>query len=158
VAEISAESSAAEQLQRELEKLQEGGGPEGADAMVRARILAQLALRQKAAAAIAAINETSEGPVKSLGAKVVGRPFKKGQSGNPGGIPKGTADVRAAARQHTDRAIARLKKAIDSKDERVAVEASKAMLDRGWGRPVQALSGPDEGPVVIDFNIDLRNK
>ena len=36
---------------------------------------------------------------------IVGRPFQKGQSGNPGGRPKIMAEVREAARAHTKAAI-----------------------------------------------------
>ena len=35
----------------------------------------------------------------------IGKPFKKGQSGNPGGRPKVVAEVKELARAHTDKAI-----------------------------------------------------
>lgn len=64
---------------------------------------------------------------------MVGIPFKKGQSGNPGGRPKGIA---ALARQHTDKAIEVLANALDSHDERVRVTAAEKLLDRGYGKPL----------------------
>jgi len=35
----------------------------------------------------------------------IGKPFKKGQSGNPGGRPKVVAEVKELAREHTAEAI-----------------------------------------------------
>lgn len=60
-------------------------------------------------------------------------PFKPGQSGNPGGRPKGIA---AIAREHTDRAIEVLVEGMESGDERVKQAAASAILDRGWGKPI----------------------
>lgn len=57
--------------------------------------------------------------------------FKPGQSGNPGGRPKGIA---AIARQHTDKAVDVLVAAMDSGDERVKIAAAKEILDRGYGK------------------------
>ena len=60
-----------------------------------------------------------------------GRPFLPGQSGNPGGRPKGIA---AIARQHTDKAVDVLVSAMDEDDPRVRVAAAKEILDRGYGK------------------------
>ncbi len=59
--------------------------------------------------------------------------FKPGQSGNPGGRPKGIA---ALARQHTDKALEVLVEGMENEDPRVRVTAAKEVLDRGWGKPL----------------------
>lgn len=66
--------------------------------------------------------------------KAIAGRFKPGQSGNPGGRPKGIA---ALARQHTDRALEVLVAGMADDDARVRVAAAREVLDRGWGKPVQ---------------------
>lgn len=61
------------------------------------------------------------------------KPWGKGQSGNPGGRPKGIA---AKAREHTDKALDVLVAGMGDEDPRVRVSAAKEVLDRGWGKPL----------------------
>lgn len=82
------------------------------------------------------------------GQAVRGRPFKKGQSGNPGGRPKGELALREAARKHCPEAIRRIAEIMrSSTDERVVIHAAEVLLERGYGKPVQAVavSGDGEG-------------
>jgi hypothetical protein len=72
-------------------------------------------------------------------------PFQKGQSGNPGGrakvaLPDGTT-ITDLARSHTAEAIKTLANIMKSKKapEAARVSAAAAVLDRGWGRPRQAV-------------------
>jgi Family of unknown function (DUF5681) len=71
--------------------------------------------------------------------------FAKGVSGNPGGRPKAALDVQALARAHTVEAINALVAALKDKPSRVA--AASALLDRGWGKPIQAVTGKDGAPL-----------
>jgi hypothetical protein len=67
--------------------------------------------------------------------------FKKGQSGNPGGRPRGFAEVHDAARAHSIAAVATLARiATDTTAPPAAqVAAANALLDRGWGKPAQSI-------------------
>src|SRR5919197_6143022 len=72
-----------------------------------------------------------------------------GTSPNPGGRPKVIESIRDLARQHTDTAIAALVKIAEAgKNESARVAASTALLDRGWGKPTQPLSGDAEMPPI----------
>ena len=84
--------------------------------------------------------------------------WKSGQSGNIGGRPKRPAtveahkiiaDVKAAAREMTPKALATLEQVMDDPKAPPAarVGAATAVLDRAWGRPPQSI----EGQVDLSF-------
>lgn len=70
-----------------------------------------------------------------------GKPFKPGQSGNPGGRPKLLAEVQAYAREYSNEAIDGLVEIARSKKSPHAarVAAYNSILDRAWGRPAQSV-------------------
>ena len=78
-----------------------------------------------------------------------GRKFQKGQSGNPGGRPKELGDIKELARQYTAEAIERLVDWMRSDEPKASVAAANTLLDRGWGKAPQAVTGDDGGPVRI---------
>lgn len=71
--------------------------------------------------------------------RVVGRPFKPGQSGNPTGRPKIRKDLRDLARTHTTQAVQTLADmTANPKTPAMArVAAAQALLDRGYGKPTE---------------------
>jgi HEAT repeat protein len=75
-------------------------------------------------------------------------PFRKGQSGNPGGRVGVPAEVRNLARRHSKEAIEWLIYWIKSEDGRISLAAASALLDRGLGRPAQ----------LIDLSVDVMSR
>lgn len=65
--------------------------------------------------------------------------WKPGQSGNPNGRPKKVKVVADLAEENSDKAIRKLARLIDSEDERVALAAAQAILDRAIGKPKQTV-------------------
>jgi len=78
--------------------------------------------------------------------------FRKGQSGNPGGRPKVLGEVQELARQHAPTVIVELARlALRAKSETARIAAIRELLDRGYGRPRQAMevSVPADNPLQL---------
>lgn len=63
--------------------------------------------------------------------------FKPGQSGNPAGRPKKDRDIIKQAKDSADDAMRTLVRLLKSSDERVALNAAQAIIDRAIGKPTQ---------------------
>jgi hypothetical protein len=61
-------------------------------------------------------------------------------------MPKSLTEIRSLARSHTRTAIRVLAGIMSCKDATAAarVAAANAILDRGWGKPTQAIENGDE--------------
>lgn len=79
------------------------------------------------------MRENSDGTAPQAPRRLVGRPFARGQSGNPRGRPKVDPDVRAMARRHAPEAFARLVEFMAHPRPDVALRACEAVLDRAYG-------------------------
>jgi hypothetical protein len=67
-------------------------------------------------------------------------PFKKGQSGNPGGRPKAEVEIRRAIQLRGQMLIDRLLAIVGtSKDEGNVLRAIHELLDRGYGKPPESI-------------------
>lgn len=78
-------------------------------------------------------------------------PFEPGKSGNPGGRPKESAEVKRLAQEHGPDAIKKLVELMDCGQPRTEVAAAQALLDRAYGKPAQAIIGgsEDDPPLAI---------
>lgn len=74
---------------------------------------------------------------------------QKGRTNNPGGRPRISDDVKRLARKNSTRAIHTLVRLMESDDERVALQAANALLDRAIGKPSQH--------VEMDSNVTITN-
>ncbi|WP_315810777.1 MULTISPECIES: hypothetical protein [unclassified Bradyrhizobium] len=64
-------------------------------------------------------------------------------------MAKVPADIRSLARSHTDTAIQALATiAARGKSEPARVSAASVLLDRGWGKAPQPISGDPEGEAI----------
>ncbi len=72
--------------------------------------------------------------------------WKKGQSGNPNGRPKVVGELRDLAREHTPTALRALIEVAGSRSapESARVAAATAILDRGYGKPLQQIEAKIE--------------
>lgn len=79
--------------------------------------------------------------------------WQRGVSGNAKGRPHVVFELRDAAREHGPHCVAILAQlaGIDgpgAANEAVQLGAARELLDRGFGRPVQAIAGDAAGPPV----------
>lgn len=84
-------------------------------------------------------------------------PWVKGQSGNPGGLSKGLRQVRDLARAETEACVNALVRIRDAKRSpaQAVVAAANALLDRGWGKPLQEHDLRHHVPAAATRDSDL---
>ena len=80
--------------------------------------------------------------------------FKPGESGNPNGRPKLTDEEKEVKDFIKERGVEIVQRLHDllfnAKDERVAIQAAVALLDRGFGKPAQQMYSSGDGAKAVD--------
>jgi hypothetical protein len=81
--------------------------------------------------------------------------FKPGRSGNPGGRSRRhIGDLSREARRYAHLALTTLVKIAKSGAERNQLVAARELLDRGYGRPVQAIDMVTAGKKLSELTPD----
>lgn len=70
--------------------------------------------------------------------------FVKGKSGNPAGRSKLAESIKELAKSKAPRAFERICELVESSDEKIALQASMAIVDRAYGKPAQAIEHSGE--------------
>lgn len=70
-----------------------------------------------------------------------------------GTLNHATVELKAIAAPYAPAAIAELARLmVEAQSEQARVAAANALLDRGYGKPPQAFTGAEGGPLVIVLN------
>lgn len=66
-------------------------------------------------------------------------------------MPLAPTNIKSLARAHTESAIRVLAGIMNQEDctPPARVAAAVALMDRGWGKPTQPVSGEEDGPAII---------
>ena len=73
-------------------------------------------------------------------------------------MAKAPTEIRSLARSHTESALTVLAAIMNKTDapEAARVSAANALLDRGWGKPAQAITGGDEDDKPVGIAVIER--
>lgn len=83
---------------------------------------------------------------------------RREHAGRKKGVPnKVTAEIRAIAQLHATKAIEELARLMSKgKSEMARIAAARELLDRGYGKSTQPLSGDPDNPSVFPDKIEIR--
>ena len=80
------------------------------------------------------------------------KPIQPGEVRNPGGRSGQYQETIQLARQHSVAAMEKLIALMDSADDRVALVAQQAVLERAWGKPKEFDPNDEKPPIRVDLS------
>lgn len=92
---------------------------------------------------------SAENSTKNSTTKQVGRPFKKGQSGNPGGRPKKPKELKEKGKIAEERLWAIAECEDTPLKERINIY--EYIHDKAFGKATQKLAGDEDGAPIISI-------
>lgn len=79
-------------------------------------------------------------------------PFVKGKSGNPAGRKKLPEGFLFLARSQTEKNLRTMMELRDNADDNpTRLRAAIALHEIAWGKPVQAVTGAEGGPILVSW-------
>ena len=85
--------------------------------------------------------------------------WAKGVSGNPGGRRKQDITILELCRKHSADAVKVMVSIMNDEDAppTARLGAAQAIIDRAYGKPAQAVTGEDGGPIRIEAELSDRD-
>lgn len=83
---------------------------------------------------------------------------KGGPSPNPGGRPKAATALKQALEALAEDADKKLKRLLDSDDEKIALDAVRFLIDHVKGKARQEITGEDGGAIKVDASAGLLER
>lgn len=99
--------------------------------------------------------------------RVIGKPFVKGQSGNPNGRPRGSISIVEALKRKLEEVPEGKEKTyleyfIEQVMKKTIIEGDvqmmKDLINRVDGMPIQKLAGADGGAILIQISKEIADK
>lgn len=101
-----------------------------------------------------ALENDADNSLKTARKRGPGRPFQKGQSGNPGGRPKTPNKVKTMLKSAAPEAVQLLIETISNENVAMShrLDAAKEVLNRVYGKPTQPIDGDMDAVIQILFS------
>lgn len=88
-----------------------------------------------------------------------GKPFEKGQSGNPNGRPRIPQEFKELAKTKSLGALNKIIEIMENpeSDKKDVLRASEMIIDRAWGKPTQQIDADVNGNMNITIEGQVKD-